>query len=268
MSSDNFLQLLDRTAAVCGIEAGFWDIWGRYHATSTETKQVILSAMGIAAGDAESLDRSAAALRRREWERLAPPAVVACESQKVEVPLHVPAESLGERARITVRREDGQTAEFEFGLWDLPQAGSIEMDGRTWVRKQAGIPIQLPLGYHDISVEVGTARAATRYIVTPDRAWMDPHLGRGGRAAGIAISLYGVRSERNWGCGDFGDLLGVVDWVADELGASFVALNPLHAIHNRRPFNTSPYLPNCIYYQNFLYLDIEGGQAQAPWSVL
>ena len=35
-------------------------------------------------------------------------------------------------------------------------------------------------------------------------------------------------------------------------------MNPLHAIHNRRPFNTSPYLPNCIFYQNFIYLDVEG----------
>ena len=87
---------------------------------------------------------------------------------------------------------------------------------------------------------------------------MDPHLGRGGRAAGIAVSLYGVRSERNWGCGDFRDLRSVIEWVAEELGASFVALNPLHAIHNRRPFNTSPYLPNSIFYQNFLYLDVEG----------
>ena len=66
-----------------------------------------------------------------------------------------------------------------------------------------------------------------------------------------------MRSERNWGCGDFPDLRAVIDWVADELHASFVALNPLHAIHNRRPFNTSPYLPNCIFYQNFLYLDVE-----------
>ena len=74
---------------------------------------------------------------------------------------------------------------------------------------------------------------------------------------GIAVSLYGVRSERNWGCGDFTDLRAVIDWAADDLQASFVALNPLHAIHNRRPFNTSPYLPNCVYYQNFLYLDVE-----------
>jgi 4-alpha-glucanotransferase len=49
-----------------------------------------------------------------------------------------------------------------------------------------------------------------------------------------------------------------VDFAASDLACSFVALNPLHAIHNRRPFNTSPYLPNCTFYQNFLYLDIEG----------
>ena len=118
--------------------------------------------------------------------------------------------------------------------------------------------MQLPLGYHEVTVSVGGSHASTRCIVTPERAYMDPHLGRDGRAAGIAVSLYGVRSLRNWGCGDFHDLKSVIDWVADELGASFVSLNPLHAIHNRRPFNTSPYLPNCIFYQNFLYLDVEG----------
>jgi 4-alpha-glucanotransferase len=131
------------------------------------------------------------------------------------------------------------------------------MDGRTWVRKQARLPLGLPLGYHEIDVRIPGAACHTRYIVTPDRAWTDPHLGRGGRAAGITISLYGVRSGRNWGCGDFGDLLNVVDWTGSELEAAFIGLNPLHAIHNRRPFNTSPYLPNCVFYQNFLYLDVE-----------
>src|SRR5262249_47958641 len=125
-------------------------------------------------------------------------------------------------------------------------------------RKRARLPIQLPLGYHEITVRVGAAAATTRYIATPARAWTPPQLGRGARAAGIAVSLYGVRSGRNWGCGDFRDLLDVVDWVADDIGASFVALNPLHAIQNRGPFNTSPYLPNSIFYQNFLYLDVEG----------
>jgi 4-alpha-glucanotransferase len=150
---------------------------------------------------------------------------------------------------------------------------SAEVDGRTWVRKLVRIPVDLPLGYYDIALRHGAATAALRYIVTPDHAWSHPHLGRGGKAAGVAISLYGVRSARNWGCGDFRDLLGLVDWAAEELNASFVALNPLHAIHNRRPFNTSPYLPNSTFYQNFIYLDVEAvedfaacGRAQRLWS--
>src|SRR5205809_1016874 len=99
--------------------------------------------------------------------------------------------------------------------------------------------------------------ATCRVAITPDRAWTPEHLKTGGRAAGIAVSLYGVRSERNWGCGDFTDLLEIIEWVATDVHGGFIALNPLHAIHNRRPFNTSPYLPNCVYYQNFIYLDVE-----------
>jgi 4-alpha-glucanotransferase len=49
----------------------------------------------------------------------------------------------------------------------------------------------------------------------------------------------------------------VVDWVADDLAGAFVGLNPLHALHNRFPYNQSPYLPLSIFYKNLLYIDIE-----------
>ncbi|MGO9255574.1 MAG: 4-alpha-glucanotransferase [Bryobacteraceae bacterium] len=258
MPSETFEQLIDRAAAVCGVDAGYWDIWGRYHTTGIEAKQAILRAKGLEADDAAALERSLAALARREWMRLLPPAIVEGESDEVALPLNLPADSLGQRARITVRPENGPASEYELNPWELPQTACIEMDGQTWVRKQARIPAALPLGYHEIAAQVGALAATTRYIVTPDRAYTSPQLGRGGRTAGIAVSLFGVRSARNWGCGDFRDLLDLIDWVAEDLGASFVGLNPLHAIHNRRPFNTSPYLPNCTFYQNFLYLDVEG----------
>jgi 4-alpha-glucanotransferase len=266
MTSDNFEQQLERAASVCGIEPGFWDIWGRYHNTSHDARQTILQAKGIAAATQAELETAMADRAHRDWHRLLPPCIVAGETPSVELPLSFPAEAMGLRAHIVVRRESGETEHVDLSLWDLPQTASIEMDVRTWVRKTARLPFALPLGYHEIEAKVGDASATTRYIVTPDRAWSDPHLGRGGRCAGVSISLYGVRSERNWGCGDFRDLLDVIDWVGGELGASFVGLNPLHAIHNRRPFNTSPYLPNCIYYQNFLYLDVEGMEDYANCS--
>jgi 4-alpha-glucanotransferase len=258
LPTDTFEQLLDRAASWYGIDGGYWDIFGNHHTTSVATKQAILRALGVAVDSAQDLERSLASLARHEWERLLPPAVVASAGAPVEMVVNVAAESLGERARFTVARESGETSEYEVNLWELPQVGSAGLNGSTWVQKKAVLPVELPLGYHEITLKVGASGGRTRYIVTPDRAWTDPNLGRGGRAAGIAVSLYGVRSERNWGCGDFRDLGDVIDWVAQELGASFVALNPLHAIHNRRPFNTSPYLPNSIFYQNYLYLDIEG----------
>jgi 4-alpha-glucanotransferase len=257
MHSDTFEQLLARAAALSGVDPGFWDIWGKYHETTRDAQRSILRAKGFDATDAASLEASLAAQTRREWERLLPYSVVAPQSGELEIEVSVPAECLEDPARFRVTAEDGTSTDFELQLRDFPGAGSIQMDGGARIRKLARLPVRLPLGYHEVTASVRGERATCRIAITPERAWAPEHLGRGGRAAGIAVSLYGVRSERNWGCGDFTDLLEVIDWAAHDLHAGFVALNPLHAIHNRRPFNTSPYLPNCVYYQNFIYLDVE-----------
>lgn len=95
-------------------------------------------------------------------------------------------------------------------------------------------------------------RAATHpELPAPARAVTPP------RCAGLGIMLHGLRSRRNWGCGDFRDLTDLIAWAVPALRIGFIALNPLHAIHNRRPFNTSPYLPNSVFYRNFIYLDVE-----------
>jgi 4-alpha-glucanotransferase len=258
MPLENFDQLLDSAATALGIEGGYWDIWGNHHTTPATVKQAILASIGVAADSPESLIRALTDRTRRQWARLLTPVVVVSESQPRWLSIQVPAESLDESARVTVRRENGSTTEFSASLLGLNQTGSADIDNHTWIRKQLRLPDDLGLGYHDISVSVGPATATTRYIVTPDRAWSGPDHGQARRAGGVAVSLYGVRSHRNWGCGDFCDLLTVIDWVADRLQASFVSLNPLHAIHNREPFNTSPYSPNSIFYQNYIYLDVEG----------
>jgi 4-alpha-glucanotransferase len=272
MPSETFEQLLDRAAGLCGVDPGYWDIWGQRHETTPEAQRAILRALGFDTESAERLERSIGERVRCEWTSVAPPALVASESQPRDIPIHASADSLAEPAGVTLRLEDGSTHEFQFDLRQLPQSASAEMEGRTWLRLQARLPVAAPLGYHSVEVRHAGSHATMRYIIAPDRAWTHPRLARGGKAAGVAISLYGVRSARNWGCGDFRDLRGVIDWVADEVQAGFVGLNPLHAIHNRRPFNTSPYLPNCTFYQNFLYLDVEGiddfqvsGYAQKRW---
>jgi 4-alpha-glucanotransferase len=248
-----FDKLLERACALFGIDSGYWDIWGHYHTTSLEARQAILRALGVDAASAEGLGRSLAELERREWTRVLPPVVVALAGSPVEVTLNVVECTLGDVAHITIQQEDGHTSNWEFRLSALPRIASAVIDGIPMVRVAATLAIRLPLGYHELRVRLASAESAMRYIVAPEHAYRDSH-----RAAGVCVSLYGLRSERNWGCGDFRDLDTVIEWVARDLSASFVGLNPLHAIHNRRPFNTSPYLPNSIFYQNFIYLDVEG----------
>ncbi len=76
MQSENYGQLLDFAAHLWGIEPEYWDIWGRKHFTSNETKQAVLKGMGVRTGTAQSLRESIEARRRKEWTRLVPPCVV------------------------------------------------------------------------------------------------------------------------------------------------------------------------------------------------
>jgi (1->4)-alpha-D-glucan 1-alpha-D-glucosylmutase len=75
-------------------------------------------------------------------------------------------------------------------------------------------------------------------------------LERGGRVWGFSAQLYGLRSSRNWGIGDFGDLKALVE-LAARLGAALVGVSPLHATQG------SPYFPSSRQALNFLYLDVE-----------
>ena len=257
MPSEHYAQLLDLAARLWRVDPEYWDIWGRKHITSDETKRAILQGLGVEAGTAESLRASIDAHRRKEWARLAPPCLVVTRDSREELPLHAPAELAQEVARIEIHEEGGTIHALEFVLGSHPECGVADLDGRRYVRKQVRLPAGLPLGYHEVHVRLGDLRQVTRLIVAPERAYAHPALADGGKAAGVALALYGVRSARNWGCGDLRDLQGIIDWIADDADASFVALNPLHAIYNRRPYNTSPYLPECIFYPNFLYLDVE-----------
>ena len=89
----------------------------------------------------------------------------------------------------------------------------------------------------------------------PAHAYLPPVLERG-RAWGFGLNLYGLRSGRNWGIGDFSDLTKFVRWSA-HIGADTVGVNPLHALHYVEPEAASPYSPTSRYFLSPLYIDIE-----------
>jgi 4-alpha-glucanotransferase len=92
-------------------------------------------------------------------------------------------------------------------------------------------------------------------IIAPDACYLPPEP-VSGRAWGVSSSLYAIRSRRNQGIGDFGDLELLLRQVG-ACGGGFVGINPLHAIPNTYPYGISPYSPISRIFRNHLYLSLE-----------
>jgi 4-alpha-glucanotransferase len=113
-------------------------------------------------------------------------------------------------------------------------------------------PTDLPPGVYRLQVSDAAVAEDVPLISAPERAFG----GEYDRCWLIAVQLYGVRSARNWGMGDFTDLAGLIE-LADHLGADGIGLNPLHALFDDRPGDCSPYSPNSRLFLNALYIDVE-----------
>lgn len=235
MPTPSLTELLSKAGAAMGIVPEYWDISGKRHETPDELRQAILRSLGIACDTVEQLEAALSAREHAEAARLTEPVAVL----SVNAPLEMEARTLAPVVSVVIRLEDGSKLAADLEAKD----GAVTLP-------------ELPLGYHEAEFAAEGATSRTRIIVCPDRAWLPASLEAGKRQAGLAVSLFGLRGESSWGCGDFTLLETLVDWVA-ECGGSYVALNPLHAIHNRQPYNTSPYLPNSTYYRNVLYLDVD-----------
>ncbi len=114
-------------------------------------------------------------------------------------------------------------------------------------------PADLPEGsYRLYLTDASSSSEEVPLIVSPHRAYG----GDFDRGWLVAVQLYGVRSARNWGIGDFTDLEALIE-LAAHLGADGIGLNPLHALFDDRPADCSPYSPNSRLFLNALYIDVE-----------
>lgn len=135
--------------------------------------------------------------------------------------------------------------------WKIVAGSGVIAQGETRDRTVVW-PTDMPVGSYRLHLTDGEGAEETAFIVAPPKAF-DGDFDRGWL---LAVQLYGVRSARNWGIGDFTDLQGLLE-LAHHLGADGVGLNPLHALFDDRPADCSPYSPNSRLFLNPLYIDVE-----------
>jgi len=171
------------------------------------------------------------------------------------LPLQTPRRLIGQpvvvRSGHPARTELPQAASFPL-RWKIVNGLKVIAEGETRDRIIRW-PQDLPQGVHRLRLtDAGSVTEEVPLLVVPERAFG----GDFDRGWLLAVQLYGVRSARNWGMGDFTDLQGLIE-LAHQLGADGVGLNPLHALFDDRPGDCSPYSPNSRLFLNPLYIDVE-----------
>ena len=139
--------------------------------------------------------------------------------------------------------------------WQLQTESGKHFSGSAQGGEPLALPPRLPQGYHQLTLSKGRQRWQTRIIIAPRRCYQPPAIEQGEKLWGALVQLYTLRSNDNWGIGDFGDLAVMLEKVAAQ-GGDFIGLNPLHALYPALPDYASPYSPTSRRWLNVLYIDV------------
>ena len=218
-------QSLERAATLAGISASYINAHGKQQDISSETKQQLLAAMG----GVETFH----------------------EPQTEQAPLpNVKVFTFGSPVQLPI-----------FGAgdyhWQLSTEKGELYQGRVSGQKTLTLEASLPEGYHRLVLKQGLKQWQCSVIIAPKRCYESNALLTGKKLWGACVQLYTLRSERNWGIGDFGDLNQMLEQVA-ERGGSFIGLNPIHALYPANPQSISPYSPSSRRWLNVIYIDVNG----------
>lgn len=242
-----------------GISTQFYDWKGRHTQVGEQTVIAILAEFGVDASTPERARAAARRVRDDHWRRIVQPCVVLRAGQEGRVDVHVPA---GAPVSLRIVGEDGNDyLPWQVDNWNPDRP----IDGRMIGEATFGIPGNLPLGYHELIVTIGThdadgsaadggihTTATSTIIVTPNRVGLPRRMGAS-RVWGYAAQLYSVRSHHSWGLGDLTDLADLCTWSASQ-GAGYLLTNPLHAAEVAGRMEPSPYLPSSRLFVNPIYI--------------
>ena len=215
MSGGAQASALGALAEAMGILPEWHDLSGRLHVTAPETQRALLGAMGLAAADEGEAAATLDAQRARKAERRLPEEVVA---------------AAGAETRL-----DG----CHGVTWRLQQEDGAQQGGSA----DGEIVFTAPPGLHRLTVESAQGEETCPVIAAPRQApTVAAALGRQ-RGWGVTGALYGLRSARDLGLGDYADL-GAAAVQLGALGADFLGINPVHA-RGAAIAGISPYTPSC-----------------------
>ncbi|MDP5252605.1 MULTISPECIES: 4-alpha-glucanotransferase [unclassified Vibrio] len=241
-------EVIVELAKRANLSQRYINAWGQETDIDSQVQLNLLACLGYDTRSEDALRLSAEKINKPD---IIAPLTVIKQGEAVEIALN-----LG----VTVRPSDFQ--------WQLKSSKGECFEGYLQAavvrdeRKQGGalfihLPVELECGYHQLTVIRKRRRHPyqVQVAIVPQQCYQAPALAAGEKLWGPSVQLYSLRSEHNWGIGDFGDLKLLVSEMAQR-GADFIGLNPIHALFPANPEAVSPYSPSSRRWLNTLYIDV------------
>ena len=265
-------RALDSLVEMRGIETQYVDAWGNPANVKESTKAKLLEVMGYDVSSEAVIESQIESNIQSEWLKPMEPVQVVRDDQQVIITIRLPIELVNDEHQLQIVLEDGTQLSQSFIPVDCEMLGANTVNDREYQAYAVNLEASLPLGYHqiDLSAKDDEAYASMRLIVAPQRCYTPQKILDGKKIWGLSVQLYCVRSESNWGIGDFSDLRFLVEKAAQQ-GADFIGLNPIHALYPSNPDACSPYGPSSRRWLNYLYIDatqIEGYNDDSVQSLI
>lgn len=250
------MELLKQLAALAGVQDSYVHAQGHTEHISLEKQQAILQAMGYDLSSEQQIAIQIRQLTDAPWRDVVAPVNVCTEGSALTLRIQQLQQQAQSDWQWQIQTEDQQqfSGQLSINAKDICQRHSIA-DGEV-LAAELTLDVVLPLGYHQLTLSSATGSYRQQLIITPQRCFQLHDKAVLHKTYGPAIQLYAVRSERNWGIGDFADLLQMITALAEQ-GADFIGLNPLHALYPELPQDCSPYSPNSRLWLNTQYVALE-----------
>ena len=249
-------SLLEQLVEYRGIESHYNDAWGRPTNIATATKTKLLSAMGYQVDEPNLLLKQVQENSNNAWLSVLNPVQVLRVAENLQIVVRLPIELVTDEYIAHINTELGEIIEHRFVPIDCQLVNVAHIEDIEFQEYLIDIPVTLPLGYHSLSLVIDDDELGSmRLIIAPSSCYKPEALLQGQKVWGISVQLYCLRSDNNWGVGDFSDLSFLVEKLAKQ-GAQFVGLNPIHALYPANPNACSPYGPSSRRWLNFIYIDV------------
>ncbi len=245
---------LDRLFYWRGVSSDYYNYGGEHVVVPEEYRLKLLSAMGVDFSSEEIVKHEVDKLDVSQWNSWLPPMFVCLGECQAYIDISLSSSEVVTGLTWRVSSLDGD--DVAFGDVDYASAEEVDRydcEGRSFSRRRIYLGSLQP-NYYCLDIHSQSKSASTILAVCPKRAYRPEWSLANDRTWGVLVQLYTLRSNRNWGIGDFSDLRVLVSSLSDA-GADLVGLNPLHALLPDLDEHYSPYCPSDRRFITPLYID-------------